>query len=115
MAETTSGAVAAAVAVARSHGLRCDEPVVLRDAWHVLVHLRPSPVVARVSSPWPYPEGPDPQGVVREIAVASFCARAGCAVVPPAAGVEAVPYREGDHVVTFWRYLEPLDEPDPRA
>src|SRR5947207_7453994 len=115
MAETTSGAVAAAVAVARSHGLRCDEPVVLRDAWHVLVHLRPSPVVARVSSPLPYPEGPDPQGVVREIAVASFCARAGCAVVPPASEVEAVPYREGDNVVTFWQYIEPHDEPDPCA
>ena len=42
-------AVAAAVAVAAAHGVRCDEPVVLRQAWHVLVHLSPSPVVARVS------------------------------------------------------------------
>ena len=96
-------------------GLRCDDPVVLRNAWHVLVHLRPSPVVARVSSALPYPEGPDPQGVVRELTVASFCARAGCAVVPPAAEVEAVPYREGDHVVSFWQYIEPHVEPDPNA
>ena len=46
----SESAVAAAVAVAAEHGLRSDEPVVLRDNWHVLVHLRPLPLVARVSS-----------------------------------------------------------------
>jgi Phosphotransferase enzyme family len=111
----TESAVAAALAVARAQGLRCEEPVVLRDAWHVLLHLRPSPVVARVSSPLPYPEGPDPEGIVRELAVASHCARAGCAVVPPAVEVAPVPYYEGGHVLTFWRYIEPYDDPDPRA
>ena len=43
-------AVEAAVAVAAAYGLRCDQPVVLSEAWHVLVHLRPFPVVARVTS-----------------------------------------------------------------
>jgi hypothetical protein len=43
-------AVDAAVAVADAHGVRCEKPVVLREAWHVLVHLWPSPVVARVTS-----------------------------------------------------------------
>jgi hypothetical protein len=32
-------AVDAAVAVADAYGLRCDKPVVLREAWHVLVHF----------------------------------------------------------------------------
>ena len=36
-------AVEAAVAVAAAYGLRCDQPVVLSEAWHVLVHLRPFP------------------------------------------------------------------------
>jgi Phosphotransferase enzyme family len=111
----SESAVAAALAVAHANGVRCDDPVVLRDAWHVVVHLRLSPVVARVSSPIPYPVGPDPDGVVRELAVASHCARAGCAVVPPAEEVEAVPYYEGGHVVTFWRYVEPYGDPDRRA
>jgi hypothetical protein len=111
----SESAVAAALTVAREQGLRCDDPVVLRDAWHVLVHLRPSPVVARVSSSIPYPEGPDPDGIVRELAIASFCARAGCAVVPPAEEVEAVPYYHGGHVLAFWRYVQPYDDPDPRA
>jgi Ser/Thr protein kinase RdoA (MazF antagonist) len=38
-------AVDAAIAVADAHGVRCENPVVLRDAWHVLVHLWPSPVL----------------------------------------------------------------------
>jgi Phosphotransferase enzyme family len=107
----SEGPVAAALAAARKEGVRCDDAVVLRDAWHVLVHLRPSPVVARVSSPIPYPAGPDPQGVVRELAIAEHCARAGCAVVPPVGG----PYYEGGHVVTFWQYVPPRDDPDPRT
>jgi hypothetical protein len=111
----SESAVAAALAVAREQGVRCDEPVVLRDAWHVLVHLRPAPVVARVTSSLPYPEGPDPDGVVRELSVAAFCAEAGCAVVPPASEVEAVPYRRDGHNVTFWRYIEPHDDLDPGA
>jgi phosphotransferase family enzyme len=111
----SESAVAAALMVARRQGVRCDDPVVLRDAWHVVVHLRPSPVVARVSSSIPYPVGPDPNGVLRELAIASYCARAGCAVVPPADEVEPVPYFEGGHVITFWRYVEPSDDPDPAA
>lgn len=108
-------AVAAALAVARAQGLQCDDPDVLRDAWHVLVHLRPLPIVARVSSPIPYPVGPDPEGIVRELAIASYLARAGCAVVPPAPEVEEMPYYEGGHVLTFWEYVEPYDDPDPRS
>jgi hypothetical protein len=110
----SESAIAAALTVAQEQGVRCDEPVVLRDAWHVLVHLRPSPIVARVSSALPYPIGPDPKGVVRELAVAGFCARAGCAVVPPAEEVQAMPYEHGGHVVTFWRYVEPHPEADGR-
>jgi Phosphotransferase enzyme family len=110
----SESAIAAAQAVAREQGMRCDDPVVLRDAWHVLVHLRPSPVVARVSSSLPFPEGPNPDDVARELAVAEHCARAGCAVIPPADEVAAVPYHHDGRTVTFWRYVDPYDEPDER-
>ena len=66
-------AVEAAVAVAADHGLRSDQPVVLSESWHVLVHLRPFPVVARVTSGAP---GVDPGDVERELTVASHAARA---------------------------------------
>ena len=35
--------------MARAHGLRVEDPVILRDQLNVLVHLRPAPVVARVA------------------------------------------------------------------
>ena len=43
-AERSRRAVAAAVAVAREHGLRVAEPAVLNDLFSLRVHLRPAPV-----------------------------------------------------------------------
>jgi len=111
----SESAVAAAVAVAAELGLRPDDPVVLRDAWHVLVHLRPLPVVARVSSGRPYPEGPPEEDVIRELAVAAHAGRAGAPVVPPSDLLDPGPHRRGGHVVAFWHYVEPGRELDPAA
>ncbi len=111
----SENAVSAAVAVAAEHGLRSDDPVALRDAWHVLVHLRPLPLVARVSSGRPYPEGPHEDDVVRELAVASHAARAGAAVVPPSDLLDPGPHRHGGHGVTFWQYVEAKREVEPVA
>jgi Ser/Thr protein kinase RdoA (MazF antagonist) len=108
-------AVKAAVAVAAEHGLRSDDPVVLRDAWHVLVHLRPLPLVARVSSGLPYPDGPPEDDVIRELAVASHAARAGAAVVPPSDLLDPGPHRHGGHVVAFWKYVGQPREVEPVA
>ena len=111
----SESAVSAAVAVAAEHGLRSDDPVVLRDAWHVLIHLRPLPVVARVSSGRPYPEGPPEDGVVIELAVGSHAARAGAPVVPPSDLLDPGPHRHGGHVVAFWQYVGPPREVEPVA
>ena len=111
----SSTAVAAAVAVARSAGVHSDDPVVLRDAWHVLVHLRPLPIVARVSSDLPFPEGPRPDDVVRELGVALHLARAGAPIVPPADELDPGPHSHGGRVVTFWRYVPAQGDIDARA
>jgi hypothetical protein len=111
----SESAVKAAVAVAAEHGLRSDDPVVLRDTWHVLVHLRPLPLVARVSSGRPYPDGPPEDDVVRELSVASHAARAGAAVVPPSDLLDPGPHRHGGHVVAFWQYVRPRREVEPVA
>jgi hypothetical protein len=108
-------AIAAALAVARTRGMHCEEPVVLRDAWHVLVHLRPLPIVARVSSGIPFPHGPKPDDVVRELEVAGHAARAGAPVIPPADQIDPGPHHHGGHIVTFWRYIDPHGEVDPRS
>ena len=111
----SESAVAAAVAVAAEYGLCADDPVVLSDSWHVLVHLRPLPLVARVSSGRPYPDGPPEEDVIRELAVASHAARAGAPVVPPSDLLPAGPHRRGGHVIAFWQYVEPSGEVDPAA
>jgi len=111
----SESAVAAVLAVARTQGVRCETPIVLRDAWHVLVHLKPHPVVARCSSGIPFPEGPKPDDVVRELHVARHAARAGAPVIPPSDDVDAGPHHYGGHIVTFWRYIAPEGELDPVA
>ena len=111
----SESAVRAAVEVAAEHGLRSADPLVLRDAWHVLVHLRPLPLVARVSSGRPYPEGPSEDDVIRELAVASYAARAGAPVVPPSGLLDPGPHRRGGHVVAFWQYVEARREVEPIA
>jgi hypothetical protein len=95
-------AVDAAVAVAAAHGVRCEKPVVLREAWHVLVHLWPSPVVARVTSGAP---GVDPTDVERELDVARHAVRAGAQVVHPSDLLPPGPHRRDGHTIVFWRYL----------
>jgi hypothetical protein len=89
--------------------VRCDDPVVLRDAWHVLVHLRPAPLVARVTSGAP---GVDPDDVVRELAVASHARRNGASVVEPTDLFEPGPHEHGGHVLAFWRFVEARGELD---
>jgi len=111
----SESAVKTAVAVAAEHGLVSDDPIVLRDAWHVLVHLRPLPLVARVSSGRPYPEGPPEDDVIRELAVASHAARAGAPVIPPSDLLDPGPHRHGGHVVAFWKYVHPRREVEPVA
>ena len=46
----TARAVAAAVSVATAHGINIDEPQVIADAYSVRIHLKPAPIVARVST-----------------------------------------------------------------
>jgi hypothetical protein len=88
---------------------------VLREAWHVLVHLQPFPIVARVSTGLASPGAPKPPGVVRELAVASHAARLGAPVMPPAGDLDPGPHWRDGHVVTFWRYVTPSAEVDAAA
>jgi len=92
--------------------VRVDEPVVLRDAWNVLVHLKPAPVVARVSSG---AATMDPQDIVRELAVAGHAARAGAPVAPPSDLLDPGPHEYDGRTLAFWRYVEQEGEVDVAA
>jgi Ser/Thr protein kinase RdoA (MazF antagonist) len=109
------GALAAAVAVAQAHGLRCDDAVVLRSQLNVLVHLRPAPVVARVAGTIEAVRRGD-AWQRRELAIADHLARAGAPVVAPSPELEPGPHVHEGRLLSFWTYAEAVDGPaDPVA
>lgn len=106
-------ALRAADEVARDLGLRFDEATVLRDQSNLLVHFRPTPVVARIAtgtvrvrqgSAW----------LARELAVASHLSAAGAPVVSPSRELPPGPHSRGGCFMTFWEHVSQLDQPvDP--
>ncbi|WP_053225862.1 phosphotransferase [Solirubrobacter soli] len=109
------GALTAAVAVARAHGLRCDDAVILRDQLNVLVHLKPAPVVARVAGTIAAVR-PGTAWQARELAITAHLARAGAPVVAPSGELPPGPHVHQGRVISFFEYAEVVDEPaDPVA
>jgi hypothetical protein len=99
-------AVAAAIAVAREHGLRVDEPAILNDMVSVVVHLRPAPVVARVPTWSSRLMDSVSDALQREIAVTSYLASHGAPVVPPSPELPPGPHEHGGVFVGFWTYVQ---------
>jgi hypothetical protein len=100
-------AVEAAVAVARAHGLRVEQPTVLHDLFSVMVHLRPAPVVARVPTWVSRLLVPIADWLGREIAVTEFLAAQGLPVVTPSRGLPPGPHAHDGLAISFWTYLPP--------
>ncbi|MFF0773768.1 hypothetical protein ACFYUK_33085 [Nonomuraea wenchangensis] len=73
----TTPAAAAAVTVARQHGIRVEEPVLLHDSFNLRVHLRPAPVVARVPTVTAMGRERPDEVLRRELEVVSHLHRAG--------------------------------------
>jgi hypothetical protein len=96
--------LSAAVAVARAHGLRVEDPRVLRDRLNVLIHLRPAPVVARVAGSIAKVR-PGTEFARHEVDVAGHLARAGAPVVAPSAELPPGPHEHAGHVITFWDHV----------
>jgi hypothetical protein len=99
--------VAGVVELARELGLVVAEPVCLRSTNNIVLWLRPSAVVAKVSV--------GHSEAAAELAVARALADRGAPVVPPARGVGDRLHRLGDSDVTFWRYAsqDGVAEPGP--
>ena len=90
--------LAAAREVATRLGLDASGAVVLRDLRTAVVHLRPAPVVARVS---PASE----EAVIRsQVAVTAHLAARGAPVAAP--WPEPGPHPVGDRVVTLWAHVD---------
>lgn len=88
-----------ASSLARRLGLAFDEAVVLGQGMNVLVHLRPAPVVARVTR-LAHLVRP-PEALTGGVALAKAL---GERAVPPAALVDPGPHVEAGRYITFWAY-----------
>jgi Phosphotransferase enzyme family len=93
--------VQTAVAAAGKFGIPCNDPVVLAAGMSTVVHLRPSPIVARVTRVAHLIRPVD--DVVGTIALAR--ALPGL-VVPPSDQVNPGPHAADGRYVTFWAYVE---------
>ncbi len=104
-------ALAAAVAVASSHGLELDDPVVIYSGSNVLVHLRPAGLVARVMT-GTIALHDDPRAwLEQEVAVVAFLAPSGLAVAP-GRSIPPGPHYQDGLWMTFTELVSDI-EPGP--
>jgi len=108
-ASEVSRAMAAAMAIACSLGLRADEAIVLQDSNKLTLRLLPCDVLARVA-----PEAPGEfgapgalEGAQFEVALAQRLAHAGCPVAALERRVDPRVYARDGFVLTLWTYYDP--------
>ncbi|MFL6259037.1 MAG: phosphotransferase family protein [Thermoanaerobaculia bacterium] len=106
MADLPTRALAAAVAVARAHGVRSTDPAILAARSNLIVHLRPAPVVARVASATAILRPDVREWFGREVAVAGFLAGQGVGVVPPSEEIPPGPHERDGLILSFWRLVQ---------
>jgi len=107
MDELSRRAVAAALAVVRNLGLTCsDTPEVIADGSNVLVHLVPSPVVARVATTTALVRKPAQQWLALDLDIAGYLAARNFPVVPPSRELDAGPHLRNGFAISFWEYVE---------
>lgn len=105
-ASVVGRAVAAAVAVATEQGLRVADAIPVGTGSNVIVHLRPSPIVARVMCGTVVLH-PDPHAwLTREIDVGAFLAERMTSVVAPTKEIDPGPYVSGNRWMSFWEHVE---------
>jgi hypothetical protein len=90
--------------IARRHGIAAGQARVLHDANNVVVHLAPSPVVAKLC---PASAGDRAwRKLATELEIAYHLERAGAPVVGPSPELPPGPYLLGGYAVTFWRHQD---------
>jgi len=105
--DLTVAAAAARAAAAAARGLGVDfaETVILADGANVIVHLSPSPVVAKVAGSTPAVRDAA-AGLQRELDLVLFLAGAGAPVMEPSPEVPATVCHRDGRVMSFWTYVE---------
>jgi hypothetical protein len=102
--ELHAAAVHAAQEIVRRHGLAAGQARVLQDTNNVVVHLAPSPVVAKICRASVGDHGW--QRLATELEIARHLECAGAPVVGPSQELPPGPHVHGGFAMTFWRYQD---------
>lgn len=115
IARRTSAAVDAAVGAGRALGLTVTDAKVLHELFSVVVHLAPSPVVARIPTVLPHSADLDSQAGRQqaELDVARWLAGQGAPVIPPSPLVPREPVQRDGLSMTFWQFVEEDRDKEP--
>ena len=100
-----SSPLAAALALGAAHGLPVAEPVLLKDGSNLLVHLHPAPVVVRVATFTAFIRGEPAPFLEREVALGSYLAEVGAAVVPCSGELPPGPHHVSGWWMTAWQHV----------
>ncbi|SFR29556.1 Phosphotransferase enzyme family protein [Lentzea waywayandensis] len=115
IANRTAAATEAAVAAGRELGLEITEGKVLYELFSVVVHLAPSPVVARI--PTVLPHTTTLESLARrqqqELDVAQWLHEQGTPVIPPSPLVERKPVQRDGFSITFWPFTDEDKSQEP--
>lgn len=93
-------AIEASSAVARSLGIDCSRPTILKDSNNTIVRLAPTPIVAKVATTTSRPDAP--ALLKRELSIGLHLASRHAPIAPPASSVSPGPHRHGAMVLTLW-------------
>jgi hypothetical protein len=94
--------IKAATGISAIYGTKSDAPVLLKDFNSTVIHLAPSPVVAKVATSTLRKQHASNLG--HELNVALNLANLGAPIVRPSTEIPPAVYRDGDLEVTFWQY-----------
>jgi Phosphotransferase enzyme family len=107
-------ALDAACAIATDQDVPCEQAAVIHSRSNVLVHLRPSPVVARVMTGTVVLHDDPLRWLTREVSVLSFLASSGLAVAPSSL-IAPGPYQSDGLWMTLWECVEHQDRTGRRG
>jgi len=98
-------AIRAAVSYAAAHDVRSTEPAVLKNGSNVVVHLRPTPIVARVAGTTGLVRHPVADWFARELAVVDHLLERDVAVVSPSPELPRGPVVHDGMTMSFWTFV----------
>lgn len=110
-----SGAIEAALAIARALRIECSLPTILKDANNTIIQLAPAPIVAKVATTTIRQRAPAQleRELSRELSIGLHLASRRAPIANPTSAVPPGPHWHGPTMLTLWELRD--HDPDRRV